>query len=461
MRACPTCGASNGSADDFCGNCGAYLGWSDTTPAPGTPSHAPASPEPTPGDATAAPPSAPEADEHASADPPRTSSLYSRLTGRSGGGGGARGVSDPDTGGAPPGDAERMRTDETPAPTSPEPTTSTPMPPTAPSAATSPAATPPAPTATPAPPGSERAESGPGERPPQAPAVSPVPSAPDVPTTRSTPGPRTPAAPAPETSAQDSVLPVLPAKPVAPRPVVRSAAVQEEAAGVPCPACGTPNLPDRRFCRRCAAPLNPTAKPAPLPWWRTVWPFRRRARSSSGRVVRGLVILAVLVALCAGGLLLLPAGRALFEDTRDKMSKPKAVTPVAIAASAEIPRHPAKNTTDGLSNRYWGAPGPKASVTYTFSKPFRLVDLLITNGASKSPEGYAREARALQMDLEVTTQDGEKHTKQVTLSDKPGSQTIPTGISDVKTVRLVLHSPTGLTKGRHLALAEVEFFQRS
>lgn len=366
MRACPTCGASNGSADDFCGNCGAYLGWSDTTPDPSTPSPAPAPPEPTRRDTTATPPAVPAA-PHAPSSPPARS------------------------------EPERVE------------------------------------------PGPERAEPGPAER-----------------------APRTPPSPAPEVSVPDPVLPVLPAKPVARRPAVRSVAVQEEAAGVPCPACDTPNLPDRRFCRRCAAPLNPTAKAAPLPWWRTVWPFRRRrARASSGRVVRGLVILAVLLTLCAGGFLLLPAGRALIEDTRDKMGKPKPVTPVAIAASAEIPRHPAKNTTDGLNNRYWGAPGPEASVTYTFSKPFRLVDLLITNGASKSPEGYAREARALRIDLEVTTEDGEKHTKQVTLSDKPGSQPVPTGISDVKTVRLVLSSPTGLTKGRHLALAEVEFFQRS
>ncbi|MEU6811854.1 zinc ribbon domain-containing protein [Streptomyces sp. NPDC046831] len=200
--------------------------------------------------------------------------------------------------------------------------------------------------------------------------------------------------------------------------------------------------------------------PEPLPWWRTVWPFRRRVRASSGRAVRLLVILAVVVALCAGALLLLPAGRALFEDTRDKLGKAKPITPVDIKASAESPRHPAKNSTDGLSNSYWGAPGPGASVTYTFRKPFRLVDLIITNGPSKDPEAYTGEARALQMDLEVRTQDGEQQHKQLTLSDKPGSQTINTAISDVKTVRLVLRSPVGLTSGRQLAVAEVEFFQR-
>ncbi|MCD9875140.1 zinc ribbon domain-containing protein [Streptomyces guryensis] len=254
---------------------------------------------------------------------------------------------------------------------------------------------------------------------------------------------------------------MLPAKPVAPRPVVRPVAVAEEGAGRPCPSCGTPNSPERRFCRRCAAPLTPSAKADPLPWWRTVWPFRRRVRASSGRLVRLLVILAVVAALCAGAVLLLPAGRALYEDTLDKLSDPKPMTPSHTVATAEIPGHPVTNTTDGLANRYWGVPGPGASVTYTFGKPFRMVDMIITNGASKDPQEYAREGRALRMDLEVTTQNGDRHDKELTLSDKAGTQTIVTGISDVKTVRLVLRSATGLTPGRHLALAEVEFFQRS
>ncbi|WP_374493595.1 zinc-ribbon domain-containing protein, partial [Streptomyces sp. ICN903] len=36
MHVCPACGTSNGPGDDFCGNCGTYLGWSDTPPAPST-----------------------------------------------------------------------------------------------------------------------------------------------------------------------------------------------------------------------------------------------------------------------------------------------------------------------------------------------------------------------------------------------------------------------------------------
>ncbi|GGX25808.1 hypothetical protein O1M07_04825 [Streptomyces albulus] len=100
-------------------------------------------------------------------------------------------------------------------------------------------------------------------------------------------------------------------------------------------------------------------------------------------------------------------------------------------------------------------------MTYTFGTPFRLVDLIITNGASVSPEEYTREARALRMDLEVTSADGTVHRSTLTLADKPGAQPFPTGISEVTTVRLTLHSVTGLAAGRHVALAEVEFFQRT
>ncbi|WP_030851948.1 zinc ribbon domain-containing protein [Streptomyces sp. NRRL F-4474] len=248
--------------------------------------------------------------------------------------------------------------------------------------------------------------------------------------------------------------------PVAPRPVVRPLAVSDDVAGVPCPACGTPNPPDRRFCRRCAAPLTPSTIAAPLPWWRTVWPFRRRTRAGSGRLVRFLVVLTVVLALCAAGFLLLPAGQHLVQDTLDKLGKAKAVTPTRAQASAELPGHPVGLSTDGLSNRYWAAPGPGTSATYTFGKPFRLVAVIITNGASPAPEEYAKQGRALRIDMEVTDRDGATVHKQLVLSDKPGPQTFPTGISDVATVRLTLQEPAGSAPERPLALAEVEFFQR-
>lgn len=137
------------------------------------------------------------------------------------------------------------------------------------------------------------------------------------------------------------------------------------------------------------------------------------------------------------------------------------MTPTRVEASTELPGHPVSHSTDGLSNRYWGVPGPGASVTYTFAKPFRLVNVIITNGASPSPEEYAKQGRALQIDMEVTARDGQKIHKKFALSDKPGPQTFPTGISNATTIRLTLDAPAGLTPNRHVALGEVEFFQRS
>lgn len=421
MRACPACGASNGPDDDFCGNCGAYLGWSAEAGRSAR--------EPGPAADTPAPPPSP------SPEPP---------TGRREGDDRTPGADDAP--GVPAGPAPG--TARSAAGTTPRTAGTTPATADAPSTPAAPAAPP-----------ASAAPQAPST--PPTPPVSATPTPPAPPASAARPAPPPPRAPEPAEPDPRQPAPVQPAKAVAPRPVVRPVPAREEVVGPPCPACGTPNPPGRRFCRRCATPLDPQAAAEALPWWRTVWPFRRRVRAGSGRWVRLLVILVVVAALCVGGFLLLPAGRALVEDTRDKLGGTKAVTPVHVTASASVSGHPASNTTDGLSNRYWGAPGPGASVTYTFGKPFRLVDLIITNGASDAPQQYATEARALEMDMEVTSSDGTVHRRSVSLDDKAGPQTVTTGIDDVVGVRLVLRSVTGLTAGRHVALAEVEFFRRS
>ncbi|MFD6026506.1 zinc ribbon domain-containing protein [Streptomyces griseoluteus] len=364
MRECPACGASNEATDDFCGNCGSYLGWSEGT---GRSSNR----------AAAAVPAEPAA------------------------------VPEPE-----------------PAPE----------------------------------PAAEPAPARPGEAEPPAPTPAPAPA--PTPTPEAAPTPPRPVAPEPA-APPTAPRPVKPAKAVAPRPVVRPLPADEDTSGIPCPVCRTPNPPHRRFCRKCAAPLAPVAAPDPLPWWRTVWPFRRRTRAGSGALTRLLVILAVLLALCVAGFLLLPAGRALIEDTRDKLGTPKAVSPSRVTATAELPGHSARLTTDGLTNRYWAIPGRSASVTYAFAKPFRFVDVIVTNGASKKAEDYATQARALRLDMEVYSEDGQVQRKEIDLSDKPGAQPIAVGMSRVTSVRLTLSDPVGLSGGRHVALAEVEFFQRT
>ncbi|MEU6946197.1 zinc-ribbon domain-containing protein [Streptomyces sp. NPDC046316] len=267
--------------------------------------------------------------------------------------------------------------------------------------------------------------------------------------------------PQPEEPEAGAVGAVKPAKPIAQRPKVRAAAVQDRQAGPPCPQCGTPNAPDRRFCRRCAAPLRPTAKAAPLPWWRTVWPFRRRVRSGSGAWVRRSVIAVVVLGLLVGGYFLIPAGRWLYEDVRDKLSKATPVTPAQVEATASVPKHGATLATDGLSNTYWGAPKTGEALSFEFRSPFRLVDVVLHTGVSKKAEAHRQQARPIRADLLVTMADGTTKTKTITLADKPGPQTIQTGYSDVVSVRLTLRDATGLSEGRHIALAEVEFFRRS
>ncbi|WP_411080786.1 NADase-type glycan-binding domain-containing protein [Streptomyces sp. cmx-18-6] len=254
---------------------------------------------------------------------------------------------------------------------------------------------------------------------------------------------------------------VRPAKPVARRPVVRPVEADETPDGPPCPACGTPNLPGRRFCRRCAAPLRPGDQPAPLPWWRTVWPFRRRVRVRSGRAVRRILLVLAVVGLLFVGYLFLPAGRVLFEDVRDKLGGTGEISPADVTASGAARGHPARAAVDGLTNKYWGAPGPGASLTCAFGTPFRLVGVVLHTGASTEPEEFRREPRPTRADLIVTTADGTVHEKELTLNDKPGPQTVRTGISDVVSVQLVLREAAGQTGSRPIAVGEIEFFRRT
>ncbi|WP_078891961.1 zinc ribbon domain-containing protein [Streptomyces sp. NRRL S-350] len=255
---------------------------------------------------------------------------------------------------------------------------------------------------------------------------------------------------------------VQPAKPVAPRPVVRASTADETPDGPPCPRCGTPNLPDRRFCRRCAAPLTLTAPPPKLPWWRTRWPFRRRVRiGGSGNALRRTIALLVLAAVVVAGILLYPTGKDVYQDVLDKLRGTAPITPAAASASAAVEGHPATAADDGLTNTYWGAPAVGDSVTFSFRTPFRLVDLIIHNGGSADPQQYKQQGRPLVLSLEVTDAHGKSHGQQVTLNDQPGPQTVATGISDAVQVKLTIREAAGADPGRAIALAEVEFFKRT
>ncbi|MGQ4448355.1 zinc ribbon domain-containing protein [Streptomyces griseus] len=264
-----------------------------------------------------------------------------------------------------------------------------------------------------------------------------------------------------DADADEPIGAVQPARPVTRRPVVRPVAEEETPDGPPCPACGTPNLPGRKFCRRCAAPLEAKEAPAALPWWRTVWPFRRRVRGGSGRALRRTLLVLAVAGLLVAGFLFFPLGRYVYEDVRDKLGGTAEISPTGVTASAAAPGHPASAAIDGLTNKYWGAPELGASLTCSFGTPFRLVGVVVHTGVSKEPQEFRQGARPTRADLIVETEDGTVHEKAVTFNDKPGKQTVRTGISDVVSVRLVLREAAGQGEGRPIALGEVEFFRRT
>ncbi|MFB6816180.1 zinc-ribbon domain-containing protein [Streptomyces sp. NPDC056347] len=427
MRSCPACGAANREDDEFCGNCGSYLGWSsrqpDSTPAP-APAPAPA-PEPT---GPAAPDSDPAAEPAAG---PATAPAAGRTSGTA------------------------------PEPT-PEPPTPVPALPVEPARTRAPEPAeppPPVPVTTPTPAPTPVSSPDPDPAPEPEPVPEPAPPAAVRP---ALPAAAKPQPPAPRTDGSDEpVGAVQPARPVTRRPVVRPVAAEEEPDGPPCPACGTPNLPGRRFCRRCAAPLRPKEEAAPLPWWRTVWPFRRRVRSGSGRALRRTVLALAVVGLLFVGYLLVPAGRYAYEDVRDKLGKTAEIGPSGVTASADTPGHPAKAVTDSLTNRYWAAPDLGASLTFTFDRPFRMVGVVIYPGSSTKPEEFRQTGRPTEIEMIVTKKDGGTETVKLKLNDKPGKFTERTRISDAVSVKLVTRAASGQGEGRPIAVGEVEFYRRA
>ncbi|MFJ9920748.1 NADase-type glycan-binding domain-containing protein [Streptomyces rubiginosohelvolus] len=462
MRSCPACGTANGESDDFCGNCGAYLGWSSEpvrrgrTPEPEPEVEVESVPEPPvvpePGDEPSAKPAA---EAGTPAPKPRPRSAPEPEPART-----AEPEPAPEPGAKPEAGAGTLAPQAEPAPPPAPPATArpeAPAPTPVPATPPPPPARPPAPPAPPAPPvpSAPPAPSVPPVRPAHAPAPAPAPVRPGVPASATT------SAPGNASDADEPVGAVRPARPVARRPVVRPVAADEAPDGPPCPACGTPNLAGRKFCRRCAAPLQVREQPAALPWWRTVWPFRRRVRGGSGRALRRTLLVLAVAGLVLAGFLFFPLGRYAFEDVRDKLGGTAEISPTGVTASAAAPGHPGSAAIDGLTNKYWGAPALGASLTCSFGTPFRLVGIVVHTGVSKEPQEFRRGARPTRADLLVTTKDGKVHKKAVTFNDKPGKQTVRMGISDVRSVELVLREATGQGEGRPIAVGEVEFFRRT
>lgn len=324
-----------------------------------------------------------------------------------------------------------------------------------------PAPEPPAAPDAPSPPPEPEPRPAPAPNPQPAPEPAPAPEPEPAPVRPTRPAPREPE-PEPEPGpAEEPIGAVLPGVPVVARPTVRTASADEEPEGEPCPSCGTNNRPGRTFCRNCAEPLKPRDQATPLPWWRTRWPFNRRVRAGSGRLLRGLLIALVIAGLLVAGFLLIPAGRYVVEDVRDKLGGTGEVSPHHVSANASAPGHPAKAAVDGVTNTYWGAPKKGDALTAEFEDPFRLVGVTVHTGVSTKAETFQKGARPTRADLTITTKDGKTHEKTMTLADKPGEQTLRMGISDVVKVRFTIREAAGQGNGHPIALGEIEYFKRT
>ncbi|GGN36968.1 zinc ribbon domain-containing protein [Streptomyces kronopolitis] len=429
---CPDCGApAPQTGQSFCDSCGAFLRWDrPTTPTPPTTSH-PTPPAPAP---PASPPDTARA--HPATSGPddgtgRPAAPYATPGRPAAPHAGARpAATDPRTGAPAPGGATPPSDPHRPGAEDP----TTPLPATAAAPGEGPAH-PSTPAARPAPPG-ERQVSETGIRALLVPVPDALPTAP----------PEAPGG-------------VLPGRPEAARPRVRTPhAAPEPENALPCPTCAKPNAPARHFCHSCATPLTPSTRPEAEGPYAGERPRLHRDRT---RWITRAVVAAALAAVVAGGIIGgPPAARAVQDHFADRVQVPAATW----KASHSGPGHGAKLAFDTYSNTWWGTGYSGASdgqyLEAGFGQPTDLLNVVITPGASARTPQAADPARPHEFDVLVTDSAGQQHLSHYRLNDG-GPQNIDVHVRAALTVRLILHSAYGTTDKKQVAIAELEFFGRS
>ncbi|MCX2732792.1 hypothetical protein OOZ19_21345 [Saccharopolyspora sp. NFXS83] len=174
---------------------------------------------------------------------------------------------------------------------------------------------------------------------------------------------------------------------------------------------------------------------------------------------RRLTILSVVLALVIGAVLLFPFGQWLVQDVLDKTMAPSNLQPTKITASSEIAGHPATAAVDEFTNQGWGTTDVGEWIEFEFDPPFRLLNVLVTTG----PPGNAFQAQARPTRVEaiITDSNGRVHPQPTwILGSAHEAKQFPIQISNVRQIRLVVHETTGVTRGKHIELGEVEFQKR-
>ncbi|MEV3927824.1 MULTISPECIES: carbohydrate-binding protein [unclassified Streptomyces] len=195
---------------------------------------------------------------------------------------------------------------------------------------------------------------------------------------------------------------------------------------------------------------RPGIPEARRPWWHRIRDFgngpapwagdRPRLRRGIGRIVTwigyglalGLVIYAAFHVSTA------------WNAARDHFAKRAQVSPDSAVASRSFGGHPPKDLFDKVNNSWWG-PGVSQGaegewVEARFQEPTRLLDILITSGISTKPADLSEAALPHRMDAVITTADGRKTTRHITLDQMSGPQQRKLRAQDVVSVRFVIRS---------------------
>ncbi|MBQ0983523.1 zinc ribbon domain-containing protein [Streptomyces sp. F63] len=275
------------------------------------------------------------------------------------------------------------------------------------------------------------------------------------------------AEPEPRAAAPAPVAPVLPGRPDAARPQVRRSATEVEETGAVCPWCSTGNRPDRHFCRRCALSLaGAPGGGGRLPWWRRLFSGReeRRWAGDRPRLRRGLAWLLPLVGWGLVAALVVTAvftAPAAIQAVKDHFAKRAPVSPDTFAASRSYAGHGPELAFDKFSNTYWGpgitGDGAGEWIEARFAQPVDSLDVLVTPGVSARSNEQGQSARPSRLEALVTTADGTKETRMLTL-DQGARQERPLRARDVVSVRFTVVSSFGAAADKQVAIAEIEFF---
>ncbi|NKI39921.1 NADase-type glycan-binding domain-containing protein [Streptomyces physcomitrii] len=269
-----------------------------------------------------------------------------------------------------------------------------------------------------------------------------------------------------------SVAPVLPGRPLAERPQVRAPGYEQgHEHGLPCPWCATPNRPDRRFCTRCAMPMERDGmqQAQHRPWWRRLPLFGRRReipwagdRPPLRRAFDRLLswgVGALALGLLIWAVVSIPAG---VQATRDHFAKRAPVAPDDIRASRSYQGHHPDLAFDKVNNTWWGSgirgTGEGQWIEARFDQPTRLLDLIITPGVSTKADELTKSALPHRLKATITTKEGKTRTRHLTLDQGAGGQRRAFRVGEVTKVRFTIESAYATSEKKQVALAEIEMF---